>query len=128
MTKSTDFSYDVRGNVLTVTDAPTKTSTYTYDLFGRPQTSKVPKDQNANLFISTPAPEYDGNDNVTQATAPNGAISSHIDDDADQLISSKAPKDLATGPERETKYEYGNVVSVIDPRKSKSTDPADFTN
>jgi RHS repeat-associated protein len=129
LTKSTDFAYDVRGNVLTVTDAKLKTSTYSYDVFGRPLTTKVPKDQGANLYISTPAPVYDANDNVTQATAPNGAISTNAYDDADQLISSKAPKDLTTDPDRETKYEYdvvGNLLRQTEPKGSLTSDPADF--
>ncbi|MFI6833788.1 DNRLRE domain-containing protein [Kribbella sp. NPDC050241] len=129
LTKSTDFTYDVRGNVLTVTDAKIKTSTYTYDLFGRPLTSKVPKDQQANLFINTPAPVYDANDNVIQATAPNGAVSSNAYDDADQLISSKAPKDLTTDPDRETKYEYdvvGNLIKQTEPKGSLTPDTTDF--
>ncbi|MFC5264964.1 polymorphic toxin-type HINT domain-containing protein [Kribbella qitaiheensis] len=129
LTKSTDFTYDVRGNVLTVTDAKIKTSTYTYDLFGRPLTSKVPKDQQANLYITTPAPLYDANDNVTQATAPNGAISTNAYDDADQLISSKAPKDLTTDPDRETKYEYdvvGNLLRQTEPKGSLTPDTTDF--
>ncbi|ADB29853.1 YD repeat protein [Kribbella flavida DSM 17836] len=129
LTRSTDFGYDVRGNVLTVTDAKQKTSTYTYDVFGRPLTSKVPKDQNANLFVTTPAPVYDANDNVTQATAPNGAVSTSTYDDADQLVSSKAPKDSATDPDRETKYEYdvvGNLLKQTEPKGVLTPDPADF--
>ncbi|GAA1589570.1 hypothetical protein GCM10009789_49020 [Kribbella sancticallisti] len=129
LTKSSDFTYDVRGNVLAVTDARLKTSTYTYDVFGRPLTSKVPKDQSANLFVNTPAPVYDPNDNVVQATAPNGAVSTNAYDDADQLISSKAPKDLATDPDRETKYEYdvvGNLLKQTEPKGVLTPETTDF--
>ncbi|MFI7067417.1 DNRLRE domain-containing protein [Kribbella sp. NPDC050124] len=129
LTRWTDFGYDVRGNVLAVTDAKLKTSSYTYDLFGRPMTTKVPKDEAANLYINTPAPVYDANDNATQATAPNGAVTTNAYDDADQLISSKAPKDVATGPERETKYEYdvvGNLLKQTEPKGSSTPETTDF--
>ena len=63
---------DVRGQVLRVTDALLKDTTQTYDTFGRPLVSKVPKKQAAGQFITTPESTYDTNDNVTQSTARNG--------------------------------------------------------
>ncbi|TMR06831.1 RHS repeat protein, partial [Nonomuraea turkmeniaca] len=51
----TTTGYDVRGNVLSVTDALGKKTSQTYDLFKRPLESKVPKDQDASppVFITT---------------------------------------------------------------------------
>ncbi|MBO0882448.1 MAG: RHS repeat protein, partial [Mycobacterium sp.] len=96
----TKFVYDRRGNVTKVTDALNHDSTQVYDIFGRPGQKTVAKDQAAGVLITTPAPVYDPNDNVTKATAPNGAVKTATYDDADRLIASYEPKDTSSGPER----------------------------
>ncbi|MGI5519790.1 DNRLRE domain-containing protein [Micromonospora sp. CA-259024] len=119
LTKSTTFVYDERGQVLKVTDALGKDTTQTYDTFGRPLLNKVPKKQAAGEFITTPAPEYDANDNVTKATAPNGAVSTAVYDDADQIVSATAPKDSDFAPGRTTTYTYdktGHVLTTTEPK------------
>ncbi|MGW0631039.1 golvesin C-terminal-like domain-containing protein [Streptomyces sp. NPDC002758] len=111
-------AYDVRGEVLSVTDALNKTTTETYDTYGRPLVSKVPKDQAAGSYITAPAPVYDANDNVTQATAPNGAVSTAVFDNADELTSNTGPKDNSSDPDRITSYTYdhvGNLLSSTSP-------------
>ncbi|MBC9731294.1 DNRLRE domain-containing protein, partial [Streptomyces sp. TRM68367] len=127
----TQTSYDVRGNVLSVTDPLNKTTTQTYDTFGRPRVSKVPKDQAAGSYITTPAPVYDANDNVTQSTAPNGAVSTAVFDAADELASSTAPKDNSTDPDRITSYTYdnvGNQLTETDPNGNLSgATPGSYT-
>jgi RHS repeat-associated protein len=105
----TQTVYDVRGQVTSATDALNKTTTQTYDTFGRPLVSKVPKDQAAGSYITTPAPVYDTNDNVTQATAPNGAVSTAVFDNADELTSDTAPKHNTADPDRITTYTYDHV-------------------
>jgi RHS repeat-associated protein len=131
--RSTGFVYDARGNVTSVTDVKGKTSTYAYDVFGRPLDSKVPKDQNANppVFITTPAPVYDPNDNITQATAPNGAQSTYTYDPADELSEALAPKDTPTGPQRKTTYTYdlaGNLKRQVEPNGNLTTADDFFTS
>ncbi|MGW0703124.1 golvesin C-terminal-like domain-containing protein [Streptomyces sp. NPDC002867] len=119
LNKSTSFVYDERGQVTEVTDALGKKTTQTYDTFGRPLVSTVPKDQNAGVLITTPAPEYDANDNVTKATAPNGAVSTAVYDAVDQLTSATAPKDSDTAPERRSTYTYdkvGNLKTTTEPK------------
>ncbi|WP_229693947.1 DNRLRE domain-containing protein [Lentzea pudingi] len=114
----TNSAYDVRGNVLSTTDALGKTTTIGYDTFGRPLEMKVPKDQAAGHFIVTPAPVYDVNDNVTQATSPNGSVSTAVYDKNDRPFETTAPKDTPTGPERKTIFTYdklGNLKSETEP-------------
>ncbi|MGA5026522.1 DNRLRE domain-containing protein [Streptomyces griseoincarnatus] len=129
LTHSTKFVYDERGQVTKVIDAEEKVTTQTYDTFGRPLVSTVPKEQDKNDLISTPAPEYDANDNVTTSTTPNGAVSTAVYDDADQITSATAPKDTTTSEERRTTYTYdkvGNVKTVVEPKGTLTT--ADTTD
>ncbi|MFF3467449.1 DNRLRE domain-containing protein [Streptomyces sp. NPDC002619] len=125
---ATTFVYDERGQVTKVTDANSKVSTQTYDAYGRPLVNTVPKDQAAGVLITTPAPEYDANDNVTKSTAPNGAVSTAVYDDADQVTSATAPANNQTSP-RTTSYAYdkvGNLSSTTEPKGTATTDATDF--
>ncbi|MEV4354210.1 DNRLRE domain-containing protein [Nonomuraea sp. NPDC049625] len=130
---STVTEYDVRGNVRSVTDALGKTTSQTYDIFKRPLESKVPKDQDASppVFIVTPAPEYDANDNITTTTAPNGAVATAVYDDADQLTDSFLPKDSDEGPVRKATFTWdlaGNLKNQTEPKGNlPGADPAQFT-
>ncbi|WP_142173637.1 DNRLRE domain-containing protein [Streptomyces sp. SLBN-134] len=127
---SATFVYDERGQVREVTDALGKKTTQTYDTFGRPLVSTVPKDQAAGELITTPAPVYDANDNVTTSTAPNGAVSTAVYDAADQITSATAPKDTPTGPEKKTTYTYdktGHLKTTTEPKGTATTaDPDDY--
>ena len=61
---------------------------------------------------------YDANDNVTQATAPNGAVSTAVYDAIDRATSSTLPQDTSTSPTRTTTYTYdavGNRLTVTTP-------------
>jgi RHS repeat-associated protein len=124
-------TYDERGEVLSATDELGKTTTQTYDTFGRPLVNKVPKDQAAGVYITTPAPVYDANDNVIQSTAPNGGVSTAVYDTADDVTSSTSPKDTPTSPDRVTTYTYddvGNELTQTAPNGNVSgATPADFT-
>ncbi|MBB4981519.1 RHS repeat-associated protein [Streptomyces sp. SFB5A] len=130
LNKATTFVYDERGQVTQATDALGKKTTQTYDTFGRPLINTVPKDQNAGVLITTPAPVYDANDNVTTSTAPNGAVSTAVYDAADQISEATAPKDTSTGPERKSAYTYdkaGHLRTTIEPKGTATTaDPNDY--
>ncbi|MER5207720.1 DNRLRE domain-containing protein [Streptomyces sp. NPDC002825] len=118
------FVYDERGQVTRITDVLGKKTTQTYDTFGRPMVSTVPKDQNAGVLITTPAPVYDANNNVTTSTAPNGAVSTAVYDAADQITSATAPKDTTTSAERRTTYTYdkvGNLKTTTEPKGTLTT-------
>ncbi|MFE4415428.1 DNRLRE domain-containing protein [Streptomyces sp. NPDC056821] len=122
---STDFVYDERGQVTKVIDADKKATTQTYDVFGRPLVNTVPKEQ--GVLITTPAPEYDVNDNVTKATAPTGAVSSAVYDAADQVTQATAPDNNNTG--RKGTYTYdkvGNLKTTTEPKGVATT--ADATD
>ena len=98
-----------------------KTTTQTYDTFGRPlDDAGVPKDQAAGVFITTPAPVYDANDNVTTATAPNGAVTTRgVRRRPTSSTAMLAPKDDADDPERRTTYTYdkvGNLLTITEPK------------
>ncbi|MEV5341505.1 DNRLRE domain-containing protein [Streptomyces sp. NPDC052676] len=124
LNKSTTYVYDERGKVTEVTDALGKTTTQTYDTFGRPLVSTVPKDQKAGELITTPAPVYDANDNVTRSTAPNGAVSTAVYDAGDQVTSATAPKHTTTSDERTSTYTYdkvGHVRTVTEPKGTLTT-------
>ncbi len=123
---STTYVYDERGQVTQVTDALDKKTTQTYDTFGRPLVNTVPKDQAAGVLITTPAPVYDENDNITKSSAPNGAVSTAVYDDGDQLISATAPANNQTDPRR-TEYGYdkvGNLKTTTEPKGTLTTSDA----
>ncbi|MFK4098484.1 hypothetical protein ACI2L1_00060 [Streptomyces sp. NPDC019531] len=130
LNKSSSYVYDERGLVRSVTDALGRTSTRTYDTYGRPTAKTVPKNQAAGVYITIPAPEYDANDNVTRATAPNGAVSTAGYDDADQITSATAPKDTSTSDERTSVYTYdkvGNLTTTTEPKGTLTTsDTTDY--
>ncbi|MCZ4606912.1 DNRLRE domain-containing protein [Streptomyces sp. Lzd4kr] len=130
LNKSTSYVYDERGQVTKVIDAYQKETTQTYDAFGRPLVKTVPKEQANGDLITTPAPEYDANNNVTKSTAPNGAVSTAVYDDADQITSATAPKDTATSNERKTAYTYdkvGNLKTTTEPKGTlTTTDATDY--
>ncbi|OKI58008.1 hypothetical protein A6A27_07155 [Micromonospora sp. CB01531] len=129
-TKQTKFVYDVRGQVLKVTDALNHDTTQTYDTFGRALENKVAKNQAIADWITTPAPTYDANDNVTQSTAPNGAITTAFYDEADQLKWTKAPVDVAGDPERKTSFTYdkvGNLETTTEPKGNLTPEDGDYT-
>jgi RHS repeat-associated protein len=116
--KATKFVYDERGQVTSTTDALDKTSTRTYDTFGRPLVSKVPKDQAAGDYITTPAPVYDANDNTTESTSPTNAVSKAVYDAMDQVTSATAPANNQTA-DRKTAYAYdkvGNLRTTTEPK------------
>ncbi|MGW0886121.1 golvesin C-terminal-like domain-containing protein [Streptomyces sp. NPDC002671] len=125
--KSTSYVYDDRGQVTSVTDALGKTTTQTYDTFGRPLVNTVPKEQ--GVVITTPAPVYDANDNVTRSTAPDGAVSTAVYDDTDQVTSATAPANNQTDP-RTTSYTYdkvGDLKTTTEPKGTATTsDTTDY--
>ncbi|MFD7779264.1 DNRLRE domain-containing protein [Streptomyces sp. NPDC059753] len=127
LNKSTTFVYDERGQVTEVTDALGKQVTQTYDAFGRALVSTAPKDQAAGELITTPAPVYDANDNVTKSTAPNGAVSTAVYDNADQVTSATAPTNNNTTVPRTSTYTYdkvGNLRTTTEPKGSVTTSDA----
>ncbi|WP_044640136.1 DNRLRE domain-containing protein [Risungbinella massiliensis] len=126
----TKITYNQYGQILTVTNGLGKVSTFTYDVFGRPLTSKTPKDAAQNEYIVTPAPVYDGNDNVLESTSPTGAKTYFKYDKNDQLIEKILPKDNTTDPEIKWTYQYdvlGNLIQETEPKGNLTTDPDDYT-
>ncbi|WP_354670079.1 DNRLRE domain-containing protein [Streptomyces sp. S.PNR 29] len=127
---TTVFTYDERGNTTEVVNAKGAKVTQAYDYFGRPLEKKEPKDQSAGEFITTPAPVYDANNNITKAYAPNGAETSSVYDAADQVTDVLTPKDVSTDPERRTVTTYdkvGNVKTVTEPKGALTTTVGDYT-
>ncbi|MFG1940251.1 DNRLRE domain-containing protein [Micromonospora tulbaghiae] len=129
LTKVTMYTYSSVGSVLTVTDPNQRTATYTYDSLARPLTQRVPKDAASGVYITTPAPVYDKNDNVTQQTTPTGAVTTAVYDALDRPSTVTTPKDTANADAPTTKYEYdqvGNVIKVTEPKGMLT--PADITD
>ncbi|GAA4593682.1 hypothetical protein GCM10023194_58560 [Planotetraspora phitsanulokensis] len=128
---STYVGYDWRGLLRTVTNPLGTAAWRSYDLFGRLLTTTVQKDHVSGVNIVTPAPVYDANDNITRATAPNGAVSTAVYDAKDQLTYTLKPKDDQEGaPERKTSFTYdkvGNQVTVTEPNGNLTATEGDFT-
>lgn len=124
----TTYSADGRGLVTKAEDPLDGVVTQAYDAFGRPLAGTQRK--SATETITTPAPVYDANDNVTVSTAPNGAVSTATYDATDQVKKSTMPKDTATGPERASVYTYdtvGNLLTTVEPKGVATTaDATDF--
>ena len=126
----TVVQYDVDGNVVLAADANKHTSTFSYDLFKRPLSSRTPVDAAKDRYIVTPGPRYDANDNVLQSIAPNGAITTTHYDAGDNVVAVSAPKDDATGPAKNSTYAYdavGNLLRSTAPKGTLTSDPNDFT-
>ncbi|MEU9879143.1 DNRLRE domain-containing protein [Streptomyces phaeochromogenes] len=125
------YVYDERGHVTSVKDPLGKETTQTYDTYGRPLVKVIPKDQAEGQVITTPAPVYDPNDNVTKATAPNGAVSLAKYDAIDLITEATEPRDSETAPERTTTYTYdktGHARTTTEPQGNATTDdPGDYT-
>lgn len=119
--KATTAAYDLLGHVLSETDQLGHTATQTYDVYGRPLVKKVPKDQANSIYVTTPAPVYDANDNIIQSTAPNGAVSTAAYDNADEIVSATAPRDHTTDPDRTTSYTYDKVGELRTTTEPKGT-------
>jgi RHS repeat-associated protein len=129
-TQNSYFVYDVRGNVIEVRNAKNAKVTQAYDTFGRPLAKVEPLDAAANRFITTPAPDYDPNDNITKVIAPNGAVSTAVYDKSDQVVESVAPTDQAGDPARRTTTTYdkvGNIRTVTEPQGNLTGTVGDFT-
>ena len=125
----TDFTYDIRGNVVQVKDAQQRLTTAEYDAFGRPTKVTKPYDATQTPAVTrTTATEYDLNDNVTKETAPNGAQSVSTYDAADNLLTKTLPDNNTTG--RQLVYTYdvlGRKVTETAPKGvATTTDPNDF--
>ncbi|MEW2352547.1 RHS repeat-associated core domain-containing protein [Spirillospora sp. NPDC029432] len=123
-------AYDVLGNVVSSTDPLGKTSSYTFDSFGRPLSSKIPKDQANGEFVFAPGPEYDKNDNTVTDISPNGAVTRFQYDANDKPVSVLSPQDTADSEVRRATLAYddaGNLVRQTSPRGNLTDDPDDFT-
>ncbi|MFE5026856.1 DNRLRE domain-containing protein [Streptomyces sp. NPDC056656] len=126
-TRPTKYVYDARGQVVEITDALNKKTTQTYDVYGRALVNKSPKDQAAGTYITTPAPDYDANDNVTKSTDPSGAVSTAVYDATDRVTDATAPDNNVTG--RKSSYTYdkvGNLRTTTEPKGTPTT--ADATD
>ncbi|MCW3840636.1 DNRLRE domain-containing protein, partial [Micromonospora yasonensis] len=125
---SSNFVYDVRGGVTEVRNAKGAKVTQTYDTFGRPLTKVEPV--GGGRVLTTPAPVYDVNDNITTAYAANGAATTSVYNKADQVIESTAPKDETGDPDRKTTTTYdkvGNILSVTEPQGNATSEAGDYT-
>ena len=90
-------------------------------MFGRPGSSRVPKDAANNVYIVTPGATYDRNDNAVREQAANGAVTEAGHDPVDRLDWVKEPKDSSTASERITTYRYDNVGNLLKETEPKGT-------
>ena len=114
--RATSYVYSPTGNVTAVTDPLGNTTTQVYDIFGRPGQEVVPK--TSTVSIVTPAPVYDGDDNVATSYAANGAATTYAYDADDELVSQRTPPNSSTSPPPTTTFTYdadGNLASQTAP-------------
>ncbi len=111
------------GNVVSITDAKSHTSTFTYDTFGRPLSTLEPKDAANDVYIFTPGPTYDGNDNVVREESATGAVAEMGHDPADRVAYLLQPRDGGSAPERMTTYEYDPVGNLLRKTEPKARSP-----
>lgn len=125
---TSSMQFDVRGNAVSVTDPNGKTSTYTYDHFGRGGQTRIPFQAGTDIVM--PAPDYDANGNVVRTVAANGAERTYVWDVMDRVTSSTEPPDTVGGTQRRTTYGYdkvGNLLRQVKPKGTLTTgDPDDF--
>ncbi|NUT20964.1 MAG: DNRLRE domain-containing protein [Hamadaea sp.] len=124
------YEFSVRGQTTKATGPLGTFTTQTFDVFGRPLVSTVPKDQAGGVVLTVPAPTYDANNNIIATVAPNGAVTTSSYDDADQLVSMILPVDKAGDPERRTTNTYdrnGNLLTTTDPKGNLTATVGDFT-
>jgi YD repeat-containing protein len=76
----------------------------THDLFCRPLATVAAKDAAHGMFIITPGPAYDANDNIVLLTAGNGAMTRLEYGPDDCLRALVAPPDRLDDPPRRTAY------------------------
>jgi RHS repeat-associated protein len=128
---TTRYRYDSAGNAVSTMDARGKTGTTSYDIFKRPLDSKLPKDEAAGVFVTTPGARYDANDNVITATDARGSVTRTAYDEMDRSVAVYAPKDTPDGPDKLTTLSYdavGNVIGMTKPKGNlTSADAKDFT-
>ncbi len=108
------YTYDSEDNVLTVTDAKDKVTTFTYDLLNRLETVKEPGKTAWTEYV------YDALGNRTKVTDANanGKSTEYNYDDLGRL---KTVKD-ALGKTTEYSYDaVGNLVSVKDAKNNETT-------
>jgi RHS repeat-associated protein len=113
---TTTYAYSSTGNVTAVTDPLGNTTTQAYDIFGRPGQQVVPKTSTESIV--TPAPAYDGDDNVITSYAANGAATTYTYDADDEMVRQQTAPDTSTSPAPTTTYRYdadGNLVSETTP-------------
>lgn len=133
---STQYVYNSVGDLTSVTDPSGHTGTHNYDVFSRPLDSQTPKDQANNVYVVTPAPTYDGNDNVTSSAAPyitgypvaNSTTYTVYDKDDRPLTVTLPANNLTSG--RVATYSYdkvGNQVSVTEPAGNPTASPPTYT-
>ncbi|NUP48289.1 MAG: DNRLRE domain-containing protein, partial [Catenulispora sp.] len=136
LNNATTYTYGSRGEVTSMTDPMGHTATLSYDVFLRPLASVVPKDSTSGTTVTTIAPVYDANDNVTKKSAPiytgsavPGAVTTTGYDKDDQPLTVTLPANSVTTP-RTITYAFDNVgnrTSVTQPLGNPAAVPPTYT-
>lgn len=82
--QSVKYTYDLNGNVKTITDSLNRVTTLTYDALDRVTESK-------DALNGLTTFEYNAADKVTKVTDPRGKITTHVYDGFDQLWAQSSP-------------------------------------
>ncbi len=118
MGKTTSLVYGPRGELKSATDPLGKTTSADYDVFDRPLDSTAPKDAASGVNVVTPAPVYDGNDNITQKPAPyltgspvanSTTFTAYDKDDRPSTVTLPANSQAASPAARTVVYGYDNL-------------------
>jgi RHS repeat-associated protein len=119
----TTNAYDSVGNLASVTDANSHTTSYTYDAAGRVLTVTAP-DAGVTTFT------YDDAGNALTRRDDNQHVTTWAYDDAGRLASELKPDPDGAGPQTAplTTHTYdpnGNLLTTVDPNGNATADPND---
>lgn len=120
----TYYFYDETGDVTRVVNSAAIEAAYTYDLFGRPLDSTVPRSQADGDLIHTPGPVYDVNDQVVRLTDARGAVTRLRYDAGGLQTAITAPPAPGDAEEKTTRLDYdgaGNLIAETTPSGSVTT-------
>ncbi|MFV8784428.1 RHS repeat domain-containing protein [Microbulbifer sp. SA54] len=113
----TEYEYDAKGNLLTLTEAAgtddQRITRYTYDEYGQVKTQTTGESTAANTALATTSWEYDDYGNVTKVTSPELEVTEYKDYDANGYAHTVVDARLKIWPKV---YDaVGNLLSDLNP-------------